>query len=109
MGSRLRFGYRSLFQHGGWVGRARPIRWRDPHTLAALSINLAAVLWSCHESRLPIAQSYIDPGSGALLVQLVASFFLGLLFYLRGVRRFFSRLLARTTGRGIEHENEPEA
>jgi hypothetical protein len=39
--------------------------------------------------------AYIDPGSGSLVLQIVASFFVGLLFYLRTVRRFFATVLAR--------------
>ncbi len=41
------------------------------------------------------AHAYSDPGSGIMLWQLTASFFIGLLFYFRRVIGFFSKLLRK--------------
>ena len=41
------------------------------------------------------AHAYSDPGSGVMLWQLTASFFVGLLFYLRKIVGFFSRFVKK--------------
>lgn len=38
----------------------------------------------------PLAMFYADPGSGALLWQLIGSFFIGLLFYFRRIAAWLS-------------------
>jgi hypothetical protein len=47
---------------------------------------------------MPDAHAYIDPGSGTLLLQMLAASIVGALFYFRAfttwVRQLFSRLLA---------------
>lgn len=48
------------------------------------------------EAARTMAYFYADPGSGALLWQLVGSFFIGLLFY---VRRFAAWVSPRNAGR----------
>ncbi len=47
-------------------------------------------------SNLPVVLLYTDPGSGALLLQLIAASIVGGLFYLR---RFKSRIVAFVTRR----------
>jgi putative exporter of polyketide antibiotics len=73
------------------------VTWRDRRLWLAAALSLA---WGglAHWST-PVRYQYIDPGSGALLTQLIASFIVGLLFYLRSVRRFFSGLIARALKR----------
>jgi hypothetical protein len=46
-----------------------------------------------HGGRQPgVVVAYIDPGTGALALQLVGAVFVGLLFYLKRVRAFLSRI-----------------
>jgi hypothetical protein len=70
--------------------------------LASTLVQLLAVAWLA-KTRRPSGSTlaYIDPGSGALLTQLAASFLVGLLFYLRGVRRFLVGLFKRLVGRDV--------
>ena len=70
--------------------------------LASALVQLLTVAWLA-KTRRPSGSTlaYIDHGSGALLTQLAASFLVGLLFYLRGVRRFFVGLLRRLVGRDV--------
>jgi len=42
-----------------------------------------------------IANAYTDPGSGLLLWQLLTSFFVGLLFYLKRIITYFKRYLQK--------------
>ena len=46
-----------------------------------------------------VVRAYIDPGSGALVVQILVSFGVGLLLYLKRVRHALLRLLGRLRGR----------
>lgn len=46
-----------------------------------------------------IAHAYTDPGSGFLLWQLLGSFFIGLLFYLRRIISTIKRLLHKNDQR----------
>jgi hypothetical protein len=43
--------------------------------------------------------TYIDPGVGAMLMQLAVGAFFGLLFYLRSVRQYVARLFGRAKDR----------
>jgi hypothetical protein len=43
--------------------------------------------------------AYIDPGVGAMLMQLAVGAFFGLLFYLRSVRQYVARLFGRAKDR----------
>lgn len=45
------------------------------------------------------ALAYIDPGVGAMLMQLAVGAFFGLLFYLRSVRQYVARLFGRAKDR----------
>jgi hypothetical protein len=62
-----------------------------------LSVVAGAVMFSGHgEVDAPhVLMAYIDPGSGALALQLVASVFVGLLFYVKRLRLFVARTWAR--------------
>jgi hypothetical protein len=42
-----------------------------------------------------VLAAYIDPGSGALALQLLASVLVGLLFYVKRLRHFLARTWAR--------------
>jgi len=76
------------------------LRWSNPRLLLSALVQLLAVAWLAGTQRPSEATlAYIDPGSGALLLQLAASFAVGLLFYLRSVRQFFVRLFRRLAGR----------
>lgn len=44
-----------------------------------------------------IASAYVDPGSGAMLWQILAATFLGLLFYVRKIMAAISRVLRNSS------------
>ncbi len=50
--------------------------------------------------------AYVDPGLGAMLVQLAMAGFFGLLFYLRSVRQSVGRLYHRLFGHPTEPNRE---
>lgn len=77
--------------------------------LASAMVQLLVVAWAAGTRRHADATlAYIDPGSGALLTQLAASFVVGLLFYLRGVRRFFVGLFRRLAGRDVGRSTDAQ-
>jgi hypothetical protein len=46
-----------------------------------------------------LKMAYVDPGLGAMMLQLATAGVFGALFYLRELRRSFARLVARIRGR----------
>lgn len=46
-----------------------------------------------------VSAAYIDPGIGAMLVQILVAAFFGLLFYAKRVRQAIARFFIRLTGR----------
>jgi len=60
------------------------------------SIFLIAVFGSTTSvSAAPAILGYIDPGSGQLIWQMVVAGFVGALFYIKRVRLFFGKLIAK--------------
>jgi hypothetical protein len=51
--------------------------------------------------------AYIDPGSGLLIWQVVMAVCVGVLFYLRKVRKFFGKLGRKILGRAEQPEVNP--
>jgi hypothetical protein len=45
---------------------------------------------------------YIDPGFGAMILQLMAATFFGMLFYVKALGRWLARFIARLRGRAID-------
>jgi hypothetical protein len=82
----------------------RCVSWTHKRLWVACLLQLA--LGALVQPASDLSPQYIDPGSGALLVQLAVSFFVGLLFYLRSVRRFFAGLYARLVKRTPRPEAE---
>jgi hypothetical protein len=73
-------------------------------------VQLIVGVWLAANPPSPnLTVAYIDPGSGALLLQIVVSFFVGLLFYLRSVRRFFVGLFARLVRREAGDKSNTQA
>ena len=62
---------------GGWGGGCRK---------GFLSVGVLLLLLICAERP---AQAYADPGSGAMLVQILAAAFVGASFYMRKLVRWF--------------------
>lgn len=90
--------------------RAAPVAWSDPRVLAACVVQLlTGVYLATGRPSSDVGLAYIDPGSGALLLQIVLSFFVGLLFYLRSVRRFVGELFARLVHRGVREKSDTQA
>lgn len=61
--------------------------------LLALEAIVGAALRCLDDSRTPTLRAYIDPGSGAVLVQVLLSAFFGLLLYFKRARGSLRRLL----------------
>jgi hypothetical protein len=79
----------------------------DPHGLTApgrlrVALGILALLLVVLDSPRPARFGYIDPGFGAMMVQLLTASFFGVLFYFKGLRRYLSRLVARLRGRVID-------
>jgi len=55
-----------------------------------------------------VVRAYIDPGSGALFVQILVSTAFGFLLYLKRVRRFLGRLLPRSRRQDSASSNKAE-
>ncbi len=73
--------------------RAAPVA-APPWILVLLVFeSLLGVAAKWFGSEAPTVRAYIDPGSGALLVQVLLSAVVGSLLYLERVRRFLRRLL----------------
>ena len=64
-----------------------------------LSLALLLVLPLLLAPRSAETLAYIDPGLGAMLMQLAVGAFFGLLFYLRSVRQYVARLFGRAKDR----------
>lgn len=51
--------------------------------------------------------AYIDPGSGLLIWQVIMAACVGVLFYIRKVRKFFGKTIRKILGRPEEPEITP--
>ena len=72
---------------------------RSRRRLRLLVGALLSVLGLLDSSRHGVNAAYIDPGFGAMLVQLASAALFGALFWIKGVRRQLARLFARLRGR----------
>jgi len=77
--------------------------------VAATTAQVVSMCFAVTRSQPGPHLAYIDPGSGSLLLQIVASFFVGLLFYLRTVRRFFAAMLGRLRRRDSASKSDAQS
>jgi hypothetical protein len=75
--------------------------------LRALQVLTAGVLLLSAFQR--VAFSYTDPGSGALILQMLAASFVGAVFYFRKILRWFKTGRKGTTAKGGNPEKMPGA
>lgn len=50
------------------------------------------------------AQAYVDPGTGAMILQIIGALVAGTLFYFRQLRAMISSWFARLTGRAEKND-----
>ena len=50
------------------------------------------------------AQAYVDPGTGAMILQIIGALVAGTLFYFRQLRAMISAWFARLTGRAEKND-----
>ena len=78
----------------------RPLIPFGPRVRIVVGILVVAV--ALLEPRRDVRVAYVDPGFGAMIVQLLFAAFFGVLFYVRSLRSYLARLVARLRGRTID-------
>jgi hypothetical protein len=71
-------------------------------TRVRIAVGVIIVAGTLLEPRHEVCLAYVDPGFGSMIVQLLFATGFGALFYVRSLRRYLARWVARLRGRIID-------